>query len=112
MAQHRRRPSRTSPRTGRTLRGLIAVTGRRQYLDRRLSVTPEGFVQQHVLVAERSGRPDLRLPACLVCTVANERITRLDEYFDSRALDVWVSPPREEDSVDRTGPNKDRLDAE
>jgi ketosteroid isomerase-like protein len=73
----------------RTLRGLIAVTTARRYEDRRLEVLPTGFVQQHVLVADRPDRPTLHLPACLICAVAADRITRLDEYFDSRALDVW-----------------------
>lgn len=74
----------------KTLRGLIAVTTSRRYLDRRVRTFPGGFVQQHVLAAERPGKPDLRLPAVLVCAVQDGRITRLDEYFDSRALDVWT----------------------
>lgn len=75
----------------RTLRSLIAVTTHRRYADRRLIVHAGGFVQQHVLHAGRPGFPDLRLPACLLCEVAEGRITRLDEYFDSRALDAWTA---------------------
>jgi len=74
---------------GRTLAGLVAITTSRRYEHRRLSVLPDGFVQQHVLVAVRPDRPTLRLAACFFCAVADRRITRLDEYFDSRALDVW-----------------------
>lgn len=76
----------------KVLRGLIAVTTRRRYLDRRLTVHPGGFAQQHVLLAERLDGPCLRLPAALICAVADDRITRLDEYFDSRALDAWNPP--------------------
>ncbi len=77
---------------GRTLRGLIRVTTRRRYADRRVQAFPGGFVHRHVLEAEREDRPALRLPACIVCRVEDGRITRLDEYFDSRALDVWAAP--------------------
>jgi ketosteroid isomerase-like protein len=46
--------------------------------------TPAGFVQQHVLrgKVKSSGKP-VAIPACIVCTVENGRITRLDEYLDS-----------------------------
>ena len=76
---------------GRTLRWLIGATTTRRYLERRLEVFDGGFLQQHVLEAEREGYPTLRLPACLVCRVEGGRITRLDEYFDSRALDAWTA---------------------
>jgi ketosteroid isomerase-like protein len=29
------------------------------------------------------------LPACIVCQVKNGRITRLDEYFDSAAVEQF-----------------------
>jgi len=37
-------------------------------------------------------RPDgkrVELPACIVCAVAEGRITRLDEYFDSEQVAAW-----------------------
>ena len=44
---------------------------------------PDGYVQQHVLSGTlRDGTP-FRMPACLVVTVENGRITRLAEYLDS-----------------------------
>ncbi len=48
------------------------------------SATATGFVQQHVLRATiaSSGAP-YAMPACIICTVVDGRITRLDEYMDS-----------------------------
>lgn len=54
-----------------------------RYEDRRLAVFPGGFVHQHRLTARRADGVALELPAAIVCAVANGRITRLDEYFDS-----------------------------
>jgi ketosteroid isomerase-like protein len=44
--------------------------------------TPTGFVQQHVLRATAKGTP-IEMPACIVVTVVDQHITRLDEYLDS-----------------------------
>lgn len=73
------------------LSGLAAKTSSRTYLDRRLSVTPEGFVQQHVLHAVHHLGPEMRLPAVLVCVVKDNRIVRIDEYFDSAPLMAWYA---------------------
>jgi uncharacterized protein len=46
--------------------------------------TPTGFVQQHVLRGKlKSSGKAIAIPACIVCTVENGHITRLDEYLDS-----------------------------
>lgn len=50
--------------------------------------TEQGYVQRHILhvtVPARDDRPaqDLAVPACLVVTVVDGRITRLHEYLDS-----------------------------
>ena len=61
-----------------------------KYDQRRLSVFAGGFVHQHVL---RGTRPDgvaVELPAVLVCTVRDGKITRLDEYFDSAQVAVFT----------------------
>ena len=67
----------------RTLRGLVRYFSDRLYDQRRLAAFPGGFVQQHVLRAVRADGVAVELPCCIVCQVANGRITRLDEYFDS-----------------------------
>jgi ketosteroid isomerase-like protein len=53
-----------------------------KYTEVRRQPTPTGFVQQHVLRG-RFGDNDVALPACIVATVVDGRITRIDEYLDS-----------------------------
>lgn len=67
----------------KVLKAMIAGFSKRTYGERRLSVTPGGFAQQHVLTAVRNDGKVVSLPAALFCQVADGRITRLDEYFDS-----------------------------
>jgi uncharacterized protein len=54
-----------------------------RYEDIRRQETPSGFVQQHVLRGIAPNGKALELPACIVCTVVEGKITRLDEYLDS-----------------------------
>lgn len=70
--------------TATILQGMVERISSRKYADRRLQVFPGGFVQQHVLQGVR--RHDggmVRLPCVIVCRVEGNKITRLDEYFDS-----------------------------
>jgi len=70
----------------RVLRWLVRnVAGLRYEQIRRLR-TDEGFLQQHVLRGTSPEGRAVELPACLIGTVANGRITRIDEYFDSAHL--------------------------
>jgi ketosteroid isomerase-like protein len=73
----------------KTLSGFIRHIPTRRYEDRRLTVYPGGFVQQHLLAGVRPDGKRVELPACLVCAVADGRITRLDEYFDSEQVAAW-----------------------
>lgn len=74
----------TPGQTAQTLTGMVARIAERSYADRRLHVFPGGFVQQHVLQGVRTHDGErVRLPCAIVCQVADGRITRLDEYFDS-----------------------------
>lgn len=58
------------------------LSGRRYEIKSR-HIFDGGYVQQHVLHGTlRSGKP-FSMPACLVVTVANGRIARLDEYLNS-----------------------------
>ncbi len=61
---------------GRHLPGL-------RYDEVRRAATVDGFVQQHVLRARSPGGVEVEVPACIVATCADGRITRLDEYLDS-----------------------------
>jgi ketosteroid isomerase-like protein len=57
-----------------------------RYTQIRRSATADGFVQQHVLVATNRAGRRVGVPACLVITVRDGRITHLDEYLDSAAV--------------------------
>jgi ketosteroid isomerase-like protein len=61
-----------------------------KYTEVRLQPTPNGFVQQHVLRG-RFKDSDIALPACIVATVEDGHITRLDEYLDSAQTAVLTS---------------------
>jgi len=74
----------TRDQTAAVLAGMAARIKNREYADRRLTVFPGGFVQQHVLKGVRTHDGGaVRLPCAIVCNVEGGRITRLDEYFDS-----------------------------
>lgn len=64
-----------------------------RYEDVRRHVTETGFVQQHILRGTAPNGALLAIPACLVCTVHEGRITRLDEYLDSGQLTALMSTP-------------------
>jgi ketosteroid isomerase-like protein len=72
-----------------TLKGFVSRIAERRYTDRRLSAFPGGFVQQHRLTGVRKDGARVSLAACIVCSVRNGRITRLDEYFDSAAVEQF-----------------------
>ncbi|GAA0386207.1 nuclear transport factor 2 family protein [Brevundimonas terrae] len=73
------------------LKGFVGKTSERRYLNRRVQVFAGGYVQQHLLNAVHVKGPVLELAATLVCRVENGRITRLDEYFDSKPLTDWAT---------------------
>jgi ketosteroid isomerase-like protein len=79
-----------------TLLGLVALSHNRTYTEIRREPTPRGFVQQHVLRAQLKNGRELVLPACIICEVRNERITRLDEYFDTAPLAALRNEPLSE----------------
>ena len=65
-----------------TLRWVCDNLAERAYEEVRRTEFDGGFVQQHVLRFTKDG--DRReIPACIVATVADGRITRIDEYIDS-----------------------------
>lgn len=67
----------------RVLQWVVDNLRDRAYEDVRRSVTDTGFVQQHVLRFTRADGTRPEIPACIVVTVTDGRITRLDEYLDS-----------------------------
>lgn len=74
----------TRDQTAQVLTGMVARIKDREYADRRLTVFPGGFVQQHVLTGKRTHDDGVvRLPCAIICKVVDGKIVRLDEYFDS-----------------------------
>jgi len=61
-----------------------------RYDDVRRQATPEGFVQQHVLRGTVGNGVAVEIPACIVVTVRDGRIARLDEYLDSKHTKVLL----------------------
>ncbi|HVO27859.1 MAG TPA: nuclear transport factor 2 family protein [Candidatus Margulisiibacteriota bacterium] len=65
------------------LQWVVANIRNLRYENVRRQRTDSGFMQQHVLRGTAPNGRQLDIPACIVCTVRNGRITRLDEYLDS-----------------------------
>jgi ketosteroid isomerase-like protein len=62
-----------------------------QYTQIRRFASPGGFVQQHVLVGDAKFGP-MEMPAMIRFWVADGRITRLEEYLDTRqAMVMYVA---------------------
>jgi len=57
-----------------------------RYEEVQVQPTPGGYVQQHVLRAVAPDGTPVEVPACLVVTVEDGTIRRLDEYMDAAAL--------------------------
>ena len=65
------------------LRWVVDHLADRTYEEVRRFPTASGFVQQHVLRCTRRDGVRAEVPACLVVTCDDGRITRLEEYLDS-----------------------------
>jgi ketosteroid isomerase-like protein len=55
----------------------------KRYEEVRRHTTSTGFVEQHVLRATTPSGEQLNVPACLVVTVRDGHISRVEEYIDS-----------------------------
>ena len=70
----------------KTVRWLRGALQQLRYEDVRVAPTPDGFVQQQTMVAVTADGQPLRVDACLVATLRDGRIARIDEYLDSGQL--------------------------
>jgi ketosteroid isomerase-like protein len=61
---------------GKNLTGL-------SYDEVKVQATPDGYVQQHVLRGTANDGTKIEVPACLIVTVTDGKISRLDEYLDT-----------------------------
>jgi uncharacterized protein len=75
----------------RVLRWMTRTLTSRHYRVLRREAFPGGFMQQHVLEGLLPDGQRFELAACLVCSVRNGRIVRLDEYLDSAATQPLLS---------------------
>lgn len=66
----------------RVLAWLVSSTTRRSYEIVRRIEFDGGVLQQHVLHGTTQAGNDFAMPACLVLSVADGRITAIDEYLD------------------------------
>lgn len=57
-----------------------------RYEELRVQPTPTGYVEQHVLRGTGRDGSAFEVPACLVVTVTDGLITRLDEYIDTAGV--------------------------
>lgn len=71
---------------------LFSVTSRLKYVDIRRYDIENGLIQQHTLTGAFDHGGELpALSACLIIKVANGKIARIEEYFDSQTFaDVWA----------------------
>ena len=87
----------TVPRevTAKTLKVMHKLPRNIEYQERRVDSWPTGFVERHLLTGVRKiDGVKVRMPVCIVCDINGEgKITRLDEYFDSAAQNIFVQSP-------------------
>jgi ketosteroid isomerase-like protein len=73
-----------------TLKAFVRLIPSRVYADRRVHVFPGGFSQQHELRGVRRDGANVRMQACIVCSVEGGLITRLDEYLDGSQVATFI----------------------
>ena len=64
------------------LDGFMSLFASLQYTDICRVHTDEGIVQHHLVVGVLPDGRRLEMPACLILTIQDERIVRIDEYSD------------------------------
>lgn len=76
----------------RVLSWVVRNLQDRRYEVLRRAALPHGFVQQHVLHATAPSGQPVAIPACVVVTVRDGRVKRLDEYLDSAHIATLMQP--------------------
>jgi ketosteroid isomerase-like protein len=67
---------------GGAWKDFVANFPERRFVDVRRRAMGGGFVQQHLMVARSRSGVRLAWPACVIVTVRDGRIARLEEYID------------------------------
>lgn len=78
----------------RVLRWATSHIAGFRYEEVRRTATATGFMEQHVLRGTAPNGEELRVPACIVCTVRDGQIMRLDEYLDSAQIAALTASAR------------------
>jgi uncharacterized protein len=63
------------------LQWMLSELSERKFKVQRRVAIPGGYLQQHVLTGQRSNGEAFTLPVCVVATVRDGRIARLEEYL-------------------------------
>ncbi len=66
----------------------------RRYEEVRRQSTADGFVQQHVLRGTVGAGVEIAIPACIIATIRDGHITRIDEYLDSAHIKPLLAAAR------------------
>lgn len=61
----------------------------RRYSNRRVSLCDSGFFQRHRLTGTRADGARIAAECCAYVEVRDGRVVRIEEYLDSRQLDMW-----------------------
>src|SRR5262245_2415419 len=69
--------------TLRTLEVLPRFVKDFRYEDARRYALPDGFVEFHTVRCSNAAGVEISIPACVVCSVIEGRIMRMEEYLDS-----------------------------
>jgi ketosteroid isomerase-like protein len=75
----------------RVIEWLLGRLGDRHYRVARREVIDGGFLQEHVLEGTAPDGTAIAMPACIVATVVDGRITRIHEYLDPAGVAALVS---------------------
>jgi ketosteroid isomerase-like protein len=72
----------------KSIRAIQKSASEYRYTEIRRLPTPEGFVQQHVLLITLKTGQSIADRACCVCSVKDGRIGHMDAYHDSAVFNV------------------------
>jgi ketosteroid isomerase-like protein len=76
----------------RTLRWLTRNVSNLSYDERRCEETASGFLEQHVMRGADKAGNAIEVPVCMIGTVVDGKITRIDEYLDSAQIPSLLAP--------------------
>ncbi len=71
-----------------SIRGIQSICDEYRYTEIKRLPTPEGFVQQHLLILCLKNGTVIHDRACCVCRVTGGRIAHMDAYHDSAVFRV------------------------